>query len=119
MGVVYHTHYLDYFEAARTEALRELGVVYRELEESGVIMPVINASINYHRPAYYDDQLQIVTTFEQLPQVRVPIDYEVYREGTERALVTGQVTLCFVDATTRRPTSPPEHVSRVFEKAFA
>ena len=119
MGVVYHTHYLDYFEAARTEALRELGIAYRDVEDSGIIMPVVNLDVQYKRPALYDDLLDIVTRFETMPSVRVPITYAVRRTGESDVLATGQVTLCFMDAERRRPTRPPASIRRTFERALS
>ncbi|MEL6612288.1 MAG: thioesterase family protein [Bacteroidota bacterium] len=119
MGVVYHAHYLDYFEAARTEALRSWGVPYRRLEETGVIMPVVDVQLRYHRPGRYDDLLAIETAFPEPPGVRVPIDYTVRRElanGTieEAPLVTGRVTLCFVDPQRNRPITAPPMIRDAF-----
>ncbi|WP_103027028.1 acyl-CoA thioesterase [Salinibacter altiplanensis] len=114
MGVVYHTHYLDYFEAARTEALRHVGVRYRDLEAHGIIMPVVHVEVDYHGPAHYDDPLVVEACFEQMPTARVPIDYTVRREEEEEVLVTGHTTLCFTDAEARRPTHPPDAVREAF-----
>jgi len=119
MGVVYHAHYLDYFEAARTEALRDLGIAYRDVEDRGIIMPVVNLDVQYKRPARYDDLLDIVTRFETMPSVRVPITYTVRRAGETDVLVSGQVTLCFMDAARRRPTRPPDAIQRTFQRALA
>ena len=116
MGVAYHTHALDWFEAARTEALREAGLPYRELEESGVIMPVVEASLRYHGSVRYDDLIEIECTFAGLG-VRVPIDYAVRRAGEEPVLISGRVTLCFVDPERGRPIPPPDVVRRAFERA--
>ncbi|MEM0963859.1 MAG: thioesterase family protein [Bacteroidota bacterium] len=106
MGVVYHTHVLDWFEAARTEALRAAGLPYRQLEESGVIMPVVEANVRYHRPIHYDDLVEVDVQIEGVG-IRVPIDYAVRRAGEERARISGRVTLCFVNPTTGRPIQPP------------
>lgn len=119
MGVVYHTHYLDYFEAARTEALRALGIAYRDVEARGIIMPVIDVDVQYKRPARYDDLLAIETRFETVPGVRVPIAYTVRRADASDVLATGHVTLCFMDAERRRPMRPPEAIRRPFERAMA
>ena len=119
MGVVYHTHYLDYFEAARTEALRALGIAYRDVEARGIIMPVVDLNVQYKRPARYDDLLDIVTRFETVPSVRVPIAYTVQRTGGTGVLATGNVTLCFMDAAQHRPTRPPVTIRRTFERAMA
>lgn len=108
MGVVYHTHVLDWFEAARTEALRDMGLPYREVEASGIITPVIEVGIRYHSPVRYDDVVEIETTFEGLDGVRVPIDYAVRRQAEPKVLISGRVLLCVVDAERGRPTSPPQ-----------
>jgi len=114
MGVVYHTHALDWFEAARTEALRERGLAYKALEASGIIMPVVEANLRYHRSVFYDDVIEIETTFAEQPRVRIPIDYAVRREGEERVLISGRVTLCFVDTERQRPVAAPESVLAAF-----
>jgi len=114
MGVVYHTHYLDYFEEGRTEALRDLGVRYRDLEESGIIMPVVEADVRYRAPAYYDDVLVVDVAFKELPSVRVPIAYTVRRDGEDTLLAEGHTTLCFMDAERRRPTRAPAAVQDTF-----
>jgi acyl-CoA thioester hydrolase len=119
MGVVYHTHYLDYFEAGRTEALRDLGLPYRSLEEEGVIMPVVEANVRYRGPARYDDLLVVEVTFEEAPSVRVPIEYTVHRRDEDEVLVTGHTTLCFMDADRRRPISAPASVTEAFEHALS
>jgi acyl-CoA thioester hydrolase len=119
MGVVYHTHYLDYFEAARTEALREMGLAYRDLEAQGVIMPVIDLSVQYKRPAYYDDLLEIRTMIAEIPRMRLAIQYEVSRRQEVDVLVTGTVSLCFIDRARNRPIPAPEQVASLFRKALA
>lgn len=114
MGVVYHTVYLDYFEEARTEALRHMGVRYRDLEAGGIIMPVVHVEMEYHASAHYDDLLAIDVQFAQPPSVRVPIEYVVRHVGADDVLTTGHTTLCFMDAEQRRPTRPPRAVRQAF-----
>ena len=109
MGVVYHAHVLDWFEAARTEALREAGLPYRELEASGVVMPVVEVVVRYHASVRYDDVVEVEASFPSVG-VRVPVDYAVRREGEEGVLISGRVTLCFVDAASGRPVRPPDAV---------
>lgn len=118
MGLVYHTHYIDYFEASRTEALRAMGLAYKDLEASGVIMPVVDLAVHYRRPARYDDLLEITSRIAEVPSSRVRIDYEVRRAGEPAVLVTGHVTLCFVDAARNRPIRAPEPVAQVFARAL-
>ena len=109
MGVVYHAHVLDWFEAARTEALRHAGLPYRELEAAGVIMPVVELAVTYHGSVRYDDVVEVEAAFPSVG-VRVPVDYAVRREGEDAVLVSGRVTLCFVDVARGRPVGPPDAV---------
>ena len=109
MGVVYHAHVLDWFEAARTEALRAAGLPYRQLEEAGVVMPVVEVAVRYHGSVRYDDVVEVEAAFPSVG-VRVPVDYAVRREGEAEVLVSGRVTLCFVDVARGRPVAPPAAV---------
>jgi acyl-CoA thioester hydrolase len=88
MGVVYYANYLVWFEIGRTELLRTFGWTYREMEAAGYTLPVIHATCRYHRPARYDDELDIVTTGAVLSPVRLAFDYEILR-GDE-PIVTGR-----------------------------
>ena len=81
MGVVYHANYFVWFEVGRTDLLRQLGWTYREMERAGVRLPVIEAHCAYHRPARYDDELEIRTTGRLVSPVRMAFDYEVVRRG--------------------------------------
>lgn len=117
MGVVYHTHFVDHFEAARTEALRAHGLAYRELEEAGIIMPVVELNVRFLRPAYYDDLIEVHVRFPHPPSVRVTTEYTVRRlepQRDEAALATGTVVLCFLDRERGRPMLAPEQVQKVF-----
>ncbi|HCR49623.1 MAG TPA: thioesterase family protein [Rhodothermales bacterium] len=118
MRVVYHAHYLDYFEAARTDALRDAGLVYRDLEDTGVMMPVVEASLRYHRPCLYDELLEVRVLVKEIPKTRLVINYEVYASKDPKVRVTGTVTLCFVDTTRNRPIMAPPLVTEVFERAI-
>ncbi len=116
MGVVYHTHYVDYFEAARTEALRAHGLAYKSLEDAGVIMPVVELSVRYHRPARYDDLLDVAVRIET-PGTRARTEYEIRRAGEEIVLVSGTVVLCFFDAAQGRTVRAPRVVLDAFARA--
>lgn len=117
MGVVYHGNYALYFEIARTEALRQIDITYKELEQNGVMMPVVNLNINYKRPAKYDDLLTIKAYFRQAPTVKAVIDYEVFNEQQE-LLSTGESTLVFVDMATNKVTRCPDMLAAKFAPYF-
>jgi len=108
MGIVYHTHYIDYFEAARTEALRALGMSYKDLEDTGIFMPVVDLAVHYHRPTEYDDMLEITARFNTESVARFRVDYEIRRAGDPELLVSGQTTLCYFDKERNRPIRAPK-----------
>jgi acyl-CoA thioester hydrolase len=81
MGVVYYANYLVWFEIGRTEWLRDAGWTYREMEEAGITLPVIEAHCGYRQPARYDDEIEVRTTASALSPVRIRFDYEVCRAG--------------------------------------
>lgn len=108
MGYVYYGHYLTYFEAARTEMIRSLGISYRELEENGYMLPVVESTIKYKAPLFYDDLITIdVCLFEQ-PGVKLKTWYEIFTKRQEKPHAIGKVILCFVDTERRRPCSAPD-----------
>jgi acyl-CoA thioester hydrolase len=114
MGVVYHTHYLDWFEAARTEALRARGIAYRELEEQGILMVVVDLAVRYHGAARYDDRVEVDVTLAAPAGVRVETAYSVRVEGETRPIVTGRAVLAILDKATRRPVAPPARLVKHF-----
>ena len=101
MGYLHHGHFIDYFEVGRTELLRSLGLSYREMEDNGVVLPVINLDIRYMAPAYYDELLTVKTFLKEKPLVKLLLGYEIYNEQG-KLLCTGNSTLVFSDAKTRK-----------------
>mgnify|MGYP005992735325 FL=1 len=109
MGVVYHGNYAQYFEMGRVEWLRNMGVSYKWMEENGIMLPVVSLTINYKKPARYDDLLTVKTVFKRQSSVKIEFDYEIYNEKQE-LLTTGYSMLVFVDMKTGKPTIPPSYV---------
>lgn len=110
MGVVYHGNYAQYFEMGRVEWLRNLGVSYKWMEENGIMLPVVSLSLNYKKPARYDDVLRVKTIFKNQSSVKIEFDYEIYNEKNE-LLTTGYSMLVFVNMKSGRPTLPPDYVA--------
>ncbi len=108
MGFVYNGKYFEYLEVARTELLREKGLAYKELEEAGYMLPVIEANVKYKKPIYYDDVIEIETFVdnEQLPVVH--INYLIRREGEDTILAEGFTRHLFISSKTKRPVRPPK-----------
>lgn len=117
MGYVYYGNYAAYYEVARTEMLRKTGFSYKELEEMGIMMPVLDMNIKYNQPAKYDELLTIKVSIREKPAVRIKFDYEVYDEaGT--LLNTGTTQLVFVDMVRNRPCKAPDVFMRKIEPYF-
>ena len=115
MGVVYHGNFLPWFEVGRTTLLKEMGIIYRQLEADGYRLPVLEVAVKYQRPALYDDTITIVTTLREKPLLRIRLDYEV-RRG-EELLATGHTIHAFIDHG-GKPVRPPASVVAVFDGAF-
>jgi acyl-CoA thioester hydrolase len=114
MNVVYHGNYAQYFEVGRVEAIRQLGLSYKDLETSGIIMPVIEWTAKFVRPAHYDDLLTVRTTLREMPaNYRIEFLQEVYNEKG-KLLTTGNVILYFLRSGTMEKTDmPPEMAQRL------
>jgi len=110
MGVVYHGNYAQYFEMGRVEWLRNMGVSYKWMEDNGVMLPVVSLTMNYKKPARYDDLLTVKTILKSQTSVKIEFDYEIYNEENE-LLTTGYSMLVFVNMKTGRPMLPPSYIS--------
>ncbi|MFN4235580.1 MAG: acyl-CoA thioesterase [Bacteroidia bacterium] len=106
MGYVYYGNYATYYEVGRVEALRQLGLSYKEMEDSGIMLPVLEFSIKYFKPAFYDELLTIKTIIPEIPQARIKFLYECYNSNNI-LLNKGETTLVFVNVNSGRPCSAP------------
>ena len=110
MGLVYYGNYAQFYEIGRTESLRSLGLTYKEIEATGVIMPVTEMHIRFLRPALYDDLLTVVTMVKEMPlHSKIVFHNEIYNEKNE-LLNVGDVTLYFLDAKTMKRTDMPAKI---------
>jgi acyl-CoA thioester hydrolase len=112
MGVVYYANYFRYFEFARSEFFRAHGGSYRDLEQSGLLLPVVEADARYKRSARYDDQLVIRTTLSELRHASLVFTYELLREGDPAVLCTGR-TLHACVGRDGKPQRLPEALTRL------
>ncbi len=117
MGYVYYGNYAMYYEVGRVESLRQLGLTYKELEEMGVMMPVLENKSKYISPALYDDLLRIVTTIRVKPSVRITFEYEIFN-GQDKLIHLGETLLAFVQKNNGRPCRPPAVFQKVLEPYF-
>ncbi len=109
MGVVYHGNYAQYLELGRVEWLRSMGISYKDLEDDGIILPVIHLQIDYKKSALYDDLITVETFLKKVPLVKIEFDYKIYRESGE-LLAEANTVLAFMDKRTNRPIKCPESI---------
>ena len=117
MGYVYYGNYAEYFEVARVEALRELGMNYKDMEDSGIMLPVYTLTVKYLKPAHYDDLLTVKTSIKEIPMARITFSHEIHNEKNE-LLNTGEVTLVFIDIKSNKPIGAPESFLEKIRKYY-
>jgi acyl-CoA thioester hydrolase len=106
MGVMHHSNYLRYFEMARYELLREMGISYSEIENDGVIMPVIQANVDYKKPAVYDQRIRIETRITLNKGPRIVFTADMFDE-TGEIICKSEITLAYVNKLNRKACFPP------------
>ena len=118
MNVVYHGNYAQYFEVGRVESIRQLGLSYKDIEASGIVMPIIEWTAKFIRPAHYDDLLTIRTTIRKWPvDYRIEFHQEVLNEHG-KLLTTGKVLAYFLKADSLEKTHMPEEMASVLRTFF-
>jgi acyl-CoA thioester hydrolase len=114
MGMAYHGNYVRWFEVGRTEMLRAQGMSYREVEEAGFRMPVLEVSCRYLTPARYDDELAIETVLAELGRASLRFEYRVVRLADGELLARG-TRHCFLDSA-GRAVRPPAFFRELLER---
>ena len=118
MGFVHHSAYVLYFEEARTEAMRNMGLNYKDMEDAGIIMPVRSFNIDFIKAGRYDDLLRIEVIISQKPSVRCHFEYRTYNQHGEH-LNSGYTELFFVKKDNLRPTPLPAFFAELIEPYFS
>jgi acyl-CoA thioester hydrolase len=117
MGFAYYGYYSMYYEVARVESLRQLGMSYKELESLGVMLPVLENNSRYFSPARYDDELRIVTYVREKPGVRLFFEYDFFNSDG-KLIHHGETRLAFVERKTGRPCRPPQEFMKLIAPYF-
>lgn len=115
MKYVYYGNYATYFEVARVELFRSIGISYDEIENQGIWLPVSDYKIKYIRPALYDQKLEIHTYVKKIPGVRIEFEYEIYNEEHTK-ITEASTTLFFLDAKTNKVIKCPDFLMDLIEK---
>jgi acyl-CoA thioester hydrolase len=109
MGVVHHSIYPQYLEIARLNWLDTLGISYKSMEEEGIMLPVFELNLKYHKPVTFDENIRIETRLREEPNVKIIFDYSLYNEQGN-LVTTGYTVLVFMDAKTRKPVRCPKYM---------
>lgn len=115
MGYCYYGNYAQYFEVGRVETLRNIGMSYKEIEVSGVMLPVAEFNVKYIKPAYYDDLLTVKTILVELRGALFAFEYELTNSEGE-LIAKAKTDLIFVDKKSMKPIKPPQKLMEIVQK---
>ena len=96
MGVVYHGNFVPYFEIGRVELMRSIGLVYKDLEAEGILMPVVHLEIDFKHPALYDEEITVETWVENIPSTKITFHHKVYNE-LGKLVCKAKIILVFIN----------------------
>ena len=118
MGVVYYGNYAQFYEIGRTEAIRQLGYTYKDIEALGIIMPVVEMNSKFLRPAKYDDLITVKTTLREMPTGHaINFFFEIFNED-DKLLNAGNVILYFMEAVTMKRAKMPNDLEEKLRGYF-
>lgn len=118
MGYVYHGKFLEYFEVARVEMIREYGMEYSAMEHTGIMLPVVEANVEFKAPVLYDEPIDIEVFVYEKPSIRLKTFYHVIAKERNLLCARAQITLFFMDAKTRKPTRAPANFLDALDQAL-
>ena len=105
MGIVYYSRYFEFFESARTELLKSIGIAVRDIEKNDIFLPVVSATCDYQKSAKFEDELIIIASISKSPSSRLFIEYKVLADD-KSVLATGKTIHAFIDKS-GKPKRPP------------
>lgn len=116
MGVVHHSRYFVWYEMARTDYIKSVGMSYFDMEKAGVMLPVTGVSCKYRLPARYDDSLVITARITRFTPARIEFSYTITRKGEAEVLAEGTSAHGFVDSQTFKPLNFKRAMPELYEK---
>jgi acyl-CoA thioester hydrolase len=117
MGTVHHSNYVKYYETARWELFRSLGITYRSIEEAGYLLPVIRMNFRFIKTIHYDEMLTVKTMLKAVKGARIWFTYKLYNPGNE-LVNEAETELAFVKRNDWKPCLAPDFVLRAIENNF-
>lgn len=117
MGIIHHSVYPVWFEAARTEYIKTAGITYTQLEKQGIMLPLADLSCRYIRPVHYEDEVIIVTDILKVSAAKIVFGYKVFLDN--ELMAQGSTTHGFVSSQTFRPVNLKKLMPDFYEKLSA
>lgn len=115
MGIVHHSNYIRFFECGRSDMMAKAGLPIERLEADGVMLPIVAVECHYKLPAKMGDTIRIVSMIDKVPLAKLVVRSEIYNQHGD-LLVTGAMTLGFIDSVTRHPVRCPESLAKIIEQ---
>lgn len=119
MGVTHHAVYPVWYEVARTDLIKQIGITYSEMERMGVMTPLIDLSCHYAGTTRYEDELEVQVQVSRLTPARIEFSYEIYKVGADRPCNTGKTVHAWVDTKSFRPINLKKHYPDLYHKIEA
>lgn len=116
MGITHHSVYPIWYEAARTELIKYVGMTYSQMEEEGIMLPLAELNCHYMLPSTYEDKLTIKSWVSKMTPARIVFEYATYKEGIEKPIATGLTTHAWADSKTLRPMNFKKMFPEYYEK---
>lgn len=116
MGIIHHSNYIRWFESARIWYMHQVGADYRQMEEMGILSPVLEVSCTYKSMVHFDDVVEVVPKIEKYNGIRMELSYQIVDKQTGELRTTGRSSHCFLDRA-GRPCSLKK-VCPLFHEAF-
>jgi acyl-CoA thioester hydrolase len=118
MGFMHHSNYARYYECARTEAIRELGYTYRDIEEDGTIMPVLKIESKFIKSLFYDDEVTIHTQIQQMPRMGIISFHHQFYNQHQELVHEGSITLAMINTATNKRENGPAKLMNMLKPHF-
>ena len=115
MGIVHHSNYLKYFELARIQWLTRLGIPYKQMEEKGILLPVIYSEVKYLYPLKFDDQFIVKVGIDEMPKSKLILNYKI-ENNENKTICFGNIHLAFLNSKNHKPVRAPDKLTSVFKK---
>ncbi len=118
MNIVYNGKYFEYFEVGRTEMLRSINLIYKDVEKKGFLLPVIECYAKFISPAFYDEILIIESLLKEIPKLKIKIDYKISRKDRNVLIAEGYTVHAFIDKETKKIVRIPEFFTNSIKQYF-